>query len=71
MFAGRSMILVAILLAGYFGINPPGFVSQVVAMAFGLAAASNFPLILLGIFDKRANSAGAIAGMWSAWSSPW
>jgi cation/acetate symporter len=63
MFAGRSMILVAILLAGYFGINPPGFVSQVVAMAFGLAAASNFPAILLGIFDKRANSAGAISGM--------
>ena len=63
MFAGRSMILVAILLAGYFGINPPGFVSQVVAMAFGLAAASNFPAILLGIFDKRANSTGAIWGM--------
>ena len=63
MFAGRSMILVAILLAGYFGINPPGFVSQVVAMAFGLAAASNFPAILLGIFDKRSNSAGAVWGM--------
>jgi cation/acetate symporter len=63
MIMGRSMILVAILLAGYFGINPPGFVSQVVAMAFGLAAASNFPAILLGIFDKRANSAGAISGM--------
>ncbi|HAJ36993.1 MAG TPA: cation acetate symporter [Chloroflexi bacterium] len=63
MIMGRSMILVAILLAGYFGINPPGFVSQVVAMAFGLAAASNFPAILLGIFDKRANSAGAIWGM--------
>lgn len=63
MFAGRAMILVAILLAGYFGINPPGFVGQVVAMAFGLAAATNFPLILMGIFNKRANSAGAIAGM--------
>ena len=63
MIAGRSMILVAILMAGYFGINPPGFVGQVVAMAFGLAAASNFPAILLGIFDKRANSAGAISGM--------
>ena len=63
MIAGRSMILVAILMAGYFGINPPGFVGQVVAMAFGLAAASNFPAILLGIFDKRANSPGAIAGM--------
>ncbi|GIK73350.1 MAG: cation acetate symporter [Chloroflexota bacterium] len=63
MVAGRTMILIAILFAGYFGINPPGFVSQVVAMAFGLAAASNFPAILLGIFDKRANSAGAIWGM--------
>ena len=63
MIMGRSMILVAILLAGYFGINPPGFVSQVVAMAFGLAAASNFPVILLGIFDKRANSTGAVAGI--------
>lgn len=63
MIAGRTMILVAILFAGYFGINPPGFVSQVVAMAFGLAAASNFPAILLGIFDRRANSAGAIWGM--------
>jgi cation/acetate symporter len=57
------MILVAILLAGYFGINPPGFVGQVVAMAFGLAAATNFPLILMGIFNKRANSTGAISGM--------
>ncbi|MBW7881572.1 MAG: cation acetate symporter [Caldilineaceae bacterium] len=63
MIAGRSMIFVAILLAGYFGINPPGFVSQVVAMAFGLAAASNFPVILLGIFDKRANKYGAIYGI--------
>ena len=63
MLAGRSMILVAVLIAGYFGINPPGFVAQVVAMAFGLAAASNFPAILLGIFDKRMNSAGAIAGL--------
>lgn len=61
--AGRTMILIAILFAGYFGINPPGFVSQVVAMAFGLAAASNFPAILLGIFDKRANTTGAIWGM--------
>lgn len=63
MIAGRTMILIAILFAGYFGINPPGFVSQVVAMAFGLAAASNFPAILLGIFDKRANTTGAIWGM--------
>lgn len=60
---GRGMILVAVLIAGYFGINPPGFVAQVVAYAFGLAAASTFPIILLGIFDKRTNDKGAIAGM--------
>ena len=60
---GRIMIFVAILVAGYFGINPPGFVAEVVAFAFGLAAASFFPVILLGIFDLRTNRAGAIAGM--------
>lgn len=60
---GRMMILVAIVCAGYFGMNPPGFVAQVVAFAFGLAAASFFPVILLGIFDKRTNRTGAIAGM--------
>ncbi|MEX0703622.1 MAG: sodium:solute symporter family protein [Planctomycetales bacterium] len=60
---GRIMILVAILFAGYFGINPPGFVAEVVAFAFGLAAASFFPIILLGIFDSRTNRQGAIAGM--------
>lgn len=59
----RGMILIAILIAGYFGINPPGFVAQVVALAFGLAASSTFPVILLGIFDKRTNDKGAIAGM--------
>ena len=53
----------AVVVAGYFGINPPGFVAQVVAFAFGLAAASFFPIILLGIFWKRANNIGAIAGM--------
>jgi len=53
----------AVCVAGYFGINPPGFVAQVVAFAFGLAAASFFPVILLGIFWKRANDKGAIAGM--------
>ena len=52
---GRVMIFAAILVAGYFGINPPGFVAEVVAFAFGLAAASFFPIILLGIFDKRTN----------------
>jgi len=60
---GRVMVVVSVLAAGYFGINPPGFVAQVVAMAFGLAAASFFPAILLGIFDKRMNREGAIAGI--------
>lgn len=53
----------AVILAGYFGINPPGFVAQVVAFAFGLAASSFFPIILMGIFWKRATKEGAIAGM--------
>lgn len=60
---GRIMIGVAVLIAGYFGINPPGFVAQVVALAFGLAAASFFPVIVLGIFSKRTTKEGAIAGM--------
>ncbi len=53
----------AVLVAGYFGINPPGFVAATVALAFGLAAASFFPAIVLGIFDKRMNKEGAVAGM--------
>ncbi|CAM4386842.1 sodium:solute symporter family protein [Zobellia nedashkovskayae] len=61
--AARISIFVAILIAGYFGVNPPGFVAAVVALAFGLAAASFFPAIILGIFDKRMNSQGAISGM--------
>ncbi len=60
---GRVMIGVAVIIAGYFGINPPGFVAQVVAFAFGLGASSFFPVIVLGIFWKRANRQGAIAGM--------
>jgi cation/acetate symporter len=59
----RIMIFLSVLLAGYFGINPPGFVAEVVAFAFGLAAASLFPAILLGIFDKRMNREGAITGI--------
>ncbi|CAA6825202.1 MAG: Acetate permease ActP (cation/acetate symporter) [uncultured Sulfurovum sp.] len=59
----RGAAVVAILVAGYLGINPPGFVAQVVAFAFGLAAASFFPVIILGVFDKRMNKEGAIAGM--------
>lgn len=53
----------AVVVAGYFGINPPGFVAATVALAFGLAAASFFPAIILGIFDKRMNREGAISGM--------
>lgn len=53
----------AVVVAGYFGINPPGFVAQVVALAFGLAAASFFPAIVMGIFSKRMNKEGAVAGM--------
>ncbi len=63
LMAGRISAAVAILLAGYLGYNPPGFVAQVVALAFGLAAASLFPVILMGIFSFRMNRQGAIAGM--------
>lgn len=63
LLAGRIAAAVAILIAGYLGYNPPGFVAQVVAFAFGLAAASLFPAILMGIFSKRINREGAIAGM--------
>ncbi|MFY0675774.1 MAG: cation acetate symporter [Neptuniibacter sp.] len=59
----RMAAVVAICIAGYFGINPPGFVAQVVALAFGLAAASVFPAIIMGIFWTRHTSQGAIAGM--------
>ena len=61
--AARISILVAVLIAGLFGIYPPGFVAAVVALAFGLAAASFFPAIVLGIFAKTLNKQGAIAGM--------
>lgn len=60
---GRVMVGFALAIAGYFGVNPPGFVAQVVAFAFGLAAASFFPAIVLGIFDSRTNREGAISGM--------
>lgn len=62
MFA-RMAVAIAVLIAGYFGINPPGFVAQVVAFAFGLAASTFFPIILMGIFYKRMNKEGAISGM--------
>ena len=63
LIVGRMMVGFSIAIAGYFGVNPPGFVAQVVAFAFGLAAASFFPVIILGVFDKRTNREGAIAGM--------
>ena len=63
LMVGRVMVGLAVAIAGFFGVNPPGFVAEVVAFAFGLAAASFFPVIFLGIFDRRANREGAIAGM--------
>jgi len=63
LLVGRVTIGVAVLIAGYFGINPPGFVGEVVAFAFGLAAASFFPAIVLGIFSKRVGTLPAVAGM--------
>jgi cation/acetate symporter len=59
----RCAIFVAILIAGWFGIRPPGFVAQVVAFAFGLAASSFFPAIVMGIFSRRMNREGAVSGM--------
>ena len=63
--AARISAFFAVCIAGYFGINPPGFVAAVVALAFGLAAASFFPAIVMGIFYKKMNKEGAIAGMLS------
>lgn len=63
LWSARISAAVAVVVAGYFGINPPGFVAAVVALAFGLAAASFFPAIILGIFHKRMNKEGAVAGM--------
>ena len=63
LLAARLSAVAAVCVAGYFGINPPGFVAAVVALAFGLAAASLFPAIILGIFYKRMNKEGAVSGM--------
>jgi cation/acetate symporter len=63
LLAARLAAMVAIAISAYFGINPPGFVASVVAFAFGLAASSFFPAIIMGIFSKRMNKEGAIAGM--------
>ncbi|MDC3040478.1 cation acetate symporter [Flavobacteriaceae bacterium] len=63
LWAARISIAVAVVAAGLAGLNPPGFVAEVVALAFGLAASSFFPAIILGIFDKKMNKEGALAGM--------
>jgi len=63
LLASRCAMAGAIVVAGYLGMNPPGFAAQVVALAFGLAASSLFPAIMLGIFDKRCNRTGAVCGM--------
>ncbi|GAA0837497.1 MAG: sodium:solute symporter family protein [Marinomonas sp.] len=63
LFAARVSMFVAIVVATYLGMNPPGFAAQVVALAFGIAAASIFPALMMGIFSKRVNSKGAVAGM--------
>jgi cation/acetate symporter len=63
LLVGRIAMACAIVVAGYLGINPPGFVAQVVALAFGLAAASFFPILVLGIFWKKCTAAGATAGL--------
>ncbi len=63
MLAARISMAGAILLATYLGLNPPGFAAQVVALAFGIAGASLFPALMMGIFSKRVNDKGAIAGM--------
>ncbi len=64
----RMSIFMAVLVAGYFGINPPAYVAQVVAFAFGLAAASFFPAIVMGIFQRRMNRHGAVSGMIAGFS---
>lgn len=63
MMAARLSMTAAIILATWLGLNPPGFAAQVVALAFGLAASSLFPALMMGIFSKRVNSKGAVAGM--------
>ncbi|MCI5140399.1 MAG: cation acetate symporter, partial [Candidatus Electrothrix sp. ATG1] len=63
LMAGRIAMAGAIAVAGYFGLNPPGFAAQVVALAFGLAASSIFPALMMGIFVKRVNNIGAVCGM--------
>ncbi|MCB1425446.1 MAG: cation acetate symporter, partial [Notoacmeibacter sp.] len=63
LLAARISMAVAIVVATWLGLNPPGFAAQTVALAFGLAAASIFPALMMGIFSKRINNKGAVAGM--------
>ncbi|MCI5139995.1 MAG: cation acetate symporter, partial [Candidatus Electrothrix sp. AR1] len=65
LMAGRIAMAGAIAVAGYFGLHPPGFAAQVVALAFGLAASSIFPALMMGVFVKRVNNIGAVCGMLS------
>ena len=65
LLAGKVSMAIAILVAGYLGLNPPGFAAGTVALAFGIAASSLFPAIMMGIFSKKMNKEGAIAGMLS------
>ena len=65
LMAGRIAMAGAIALAGWFGLNPPGFAAQTVALAFGLAASSIFPALMMGVFVKRVNNIGAVCGMLS------
>ncbi|MEL7399959.1 MAG: cation acetate symporter, partial [Pseudomonadota bacterium] len=63
LLAARIAMAGAILVAGYLGLNPPGFAAQVVALAFGLAASSIFPVLMMGIFSTKVNNTGAVSGM--------
>ncbi len=63
LLAGKIAMAVAIVISGYLGLNPPGFAAGTVALAFGIAASSLFPVIMMGIFSKKMNKEGAIAGM--------
>lgn len=63
LLAGKISMAVAIVISGYLGLNPPGFAAGTVALAFGIAASSLFPAIMMGIFSKKMNKEGAIAGM--------
>ena len=63
LMAGKISMAIAIVIAGYLGLNPPGFAAGTVALAFGIAASSLFPAIMMGIFSKKMNKEGAIAGM--------